>query len=168
MAYLMVAGNTVVGALGQAATPRLARYYAAGDQEAFLKLLRQLGVIGVALGGAGVVIALGAGHTLLSLLYGPAYGARSDVFVWIAMAGGVGYLASILGYAMMAARYFAVQLPLFLVCDLATVAACAVLVPKYHLLGAAGALVITAFCQVAGALCVVGYALGKQRIEVQA
>src|SRR5208337_449737 len=42
LAYFMVAGNTVVSALGQSASPRLARYYGKGDGRAFCLLLIKL------------------------------------------------------------------------------------------------------------------------------
>ncbi len=46
IAYLMVAGNMVVNALGQSACPRLAKYYAAGNSTAFRKLVLNLVGIG--------------------------------------------------------------------------------------------------------------------------
>ena len=46
MAYVIVAGGTVVRALGQSASPRLARYYAQGNVAAFLKLLAKLLALG--------------------------------------------------------------------------------------------------------------------------
>jgi O-antigen/teichoic acid export membrane protein len=42
MAYLMVVGGTVVGALGQSASPRLAKYYAAGHLYAFKRIASEV------------------------------------------------------------------------------------------------------------------------------
>src|SRR5690606_6566465 len=49
MAYLIVAGNTVVSALGQSASPRLAAYYAEGNRRAYGRLLGRLLAIGAGL-----------------------------------------------------------------------------------------------------------------------
>ena len=59
LAYLMVAGNTVVGALGQSASPRLARYYAEGNGRAFRRLLVKLVGLGAGMGLVGLLVALG-------------------------------------------------------------------------------------------------------------
>jgi hypothetical protein len=48
----------------------------------------------------------------LTLIYQPEY-ARQDVFIWLMVAAGIGYVGSFLGYGMTAVRYFRVQLPLF-------------------------------------------------------
>ena len=58
LGYLMAAGNTVVGALGQSAWPRLAAHAAAGRLTDFAILLWKLTGLGVVLGIAGVLAAL--------------------------------------------------------------------------------------------------------------
>ncbi len=161
MAYLMVAGGTVVNALGQSASPRLAQYYARSDDHAFRGLLVRLLYIGAFLGGVGVVVALVAGESLLSLIYRPEYGHYADVFTWLMVASGIFYLASFLGFAMTAARYFRAQAPLFLLATLSTVAACALLIPGGGLLGAALATVVTMLIQLLGSLFVVVKALRR-------
>lgn len=159
MAYLMVAGNTVVGALGQSATPRLARHYAAGDRRAFSRLLLQLVGIGGAMGVMGVAVAGFFGRPILALLYRLDYAAHANVLVWLMAAAGVGYVASFLGYGMTSARSFRVQLPLFAVVALSVAAACALLVPKTGLVGAAQASLVGALLNLAGSAVVVAHAL---------
>src|SRR5438874_3653174 len=56
MAYPMVAGATIVGAMGQSAMPRLARYYAADNRLAFSSLLTKVLWIGLAVGASGVLV----------------------------------------------------------------------------------------------------------------
>lgn len=56
MAYIITAGNTIVTALGQSATPRLAKYYAKHDIGAFKDLLKKLSLIGLLIGLIGVVV----------------------------------------------------------------------------------------------------------------
>lgn len=159
MAYLMVVGNTVVGALGQSASPRLAKHYANSDRAAFQGLLIKVVGVGTALGLAGVSLALLFGSQILSVLYEPEYAIYSDVLIWLMFAAAFSYVASFLGYSMTAARYFRVQLPLFVLVVLILTCACAVLVPVNGILGAAQAMVIAAAVQLVGALGVNAYAL---------
>jgi O-antigen/teichoic acid export membrane protein len=137
MAYLIVAGNTVVGALGQSASPRLAAYYAQGDRQAFTRLLLRLLGIGAGLGAAGVLVALLAGKLLLSLLYGPAYAAEAQVFVWIMVAAGVIYVGSFMGYGVTAARIFKLQVALSGISILVAVILSFLLIPQMGVLGTA-------------------------------
>src|SRR5690606_17814923 len=52
LSYVAYMGQTVTGALSQSASPRLARYFAEGNIEAFKRLLRILLLIAVGLGSA--------------------------------------------------------------------------------------------------------------------
>ena len=77
----IAAGGTVIQALGQSATPRLATYYGAGNAVAFRDLLLKLLGIGVLLGIASVVVALLAGQELLTILHNPEYAEKIDVLL---------------------------------------------------------------------------------------
>jgi O-antigen/teichoic acid export membrane protein len=160
LAYLMVAGNTVILALGQSASPRLARLYAAGDLAGFRRLVAQLAGLGLGLGGAGIALVALFGRPLLALLYRPEYAAHAHLLLLIMVAAALSYVASFLGFAVSAARYFKSQVPLFLVVDGVTALACAALVRAHALDGAALALVIGSACQLAGSLVIVRHALG--------
>ena len=122
LAYLIVAGNTVVAALGQSASPRLARYYAEGNNQGFRRLLGALVGLGAGIGIAGVLLALVAGHKILTTLYSPEYAAHADLLILMMVAAAVSYVASLLGFGLTAARYFRCQLPLsgFCVADFDT------------------------------------------------
>ena len=113
LAYLMVAGNTVVGALGQSASPRLARYYAEGIAGPFVGCCSSSSALGAGIGAVGLLVALVAGREILTILYKPEYADHADLFAWLMVAAAVSYVASLLGYGMTAARYFRSQLPLF-------------------------------------------------------
>lgn len=139
MAYIIVAGNTVIQALGHSASPRLAKHYASGDKKAFHSLLLKLIGIGVLLSVTGVVIATSVGKEILSLLYKPEYANRADVFTWLMVAAGISYISSLLGHGMTAARYFKIQLPLNIAFVVITVLAALLLIPLYGLQGAAWA-----------------------------
>jgi O-antigen/teichoic acid export membrane protein len=134
---LLAAGSMVIGALGQSATPRLARHFHAGEIKAFRRLLARLLGVACVVGGGGAMVALVAGKPLLALLFGAPYAARSNVLAWLMASGLAAYGASFLGYALTAARRFTVQLPLFSVTTLVCAGLCAWLVPAHGLVGAA-------------------------------
>ncbi len=168
IAYLMITGTTIINALGQAATPRLAEYYAGRHLRAFCSLILKLVVMGVALGIAGVAVAVVAGRPLLSALYRPEYAAHSDVLVLLMGAAGIMYVASPLGFGMTAARCLKAQVPLFAAVTVASIAASALLIPRGGLHGAAWALVIAAAVQAAGSLLILLRALLAARREPKA
>lgn len=159
IAYLMVAGNMVVSALGESASPRLAKYYAVGDSVAFRTLLLKLVGIGALLGGTAVLVALVAGEKILTLLYQPEYAQHANLFVWLMVAAGIGYISSFLGYGMTAARYFRIQIPLFALVATISAAACLWLLPILGLQGAAISLMIAAVVQAGISLAVILHAL---------
>ncbi len=161
LSYLMVAGGIVVNALGQSASPRLAKYYAAGNSKDFQSLLLKLSLIGVLLGGISVLIAAVAGKEILTLLYRPEYAQQIYLFVLLMVAAGIGYVASFLGYGMTAAQYFRVQMPLFTIVTSISAIVCFWLIPSQGLTGAALALIIGAIVQAIFSLGVIFYALHK-------
>ena len=138
-AYLMVAGTTTIGALGQSASPRLAQYYAAGNLQAYWGLMRTLLAIAAAMGLIGILIAASSGRLILTMLFTKDYAGASDVLAWIMVAGAVGYIASVLGYGLTAARRFAIQAPLAALVTGVTATASVLLIPHYGLVGAAWA-----------------------------
>jgi O-antigen/teichoic acid export membrane protein len=150
LANLMAAGSVVISALGQCATPRLAKSYAAGDMGAFGALLWMLVTASLVLGGAGLAVAVTFGHQALALVYRPEYAARQDVFIWLMAASGALYLGSTMGVAMTAVRCLTPQLPLFALAALTTAATCFFLVPAMGLRGAALSIFISAIVQCAG------------------
>ena len=168
MAYLMVPGNMVlVAALGQAVTPRLAKYFAAGQTGEFvLLLLRMAGL--VALGAALAVLAiLIGGKLILTLLYGAEYTQHLDVLFWVTIEAGLGFICSVLAYAMTAARRFRAQAPLSAITVVISIAACAILISRYGLPGAAYGMVIATSFQLIGSIGIVMLALRGQRSEIR-
>ncbi|MBD2165285.1 oligosaccharide flippase family protein [Calothrix membranacea FACHB-236] len=161
ISYLMVAGNMVVNALGQSASPRLAKYYVAGNGVAFRTLLLQLVGIAALMGGVGVVIVLLAGQEILALVYRPEYAQYTDVFIWLMIAASIEYIASFLGYGMTAARYFRVQMPLFASVTTASSVICLWLIPLWGLKGAAIALIVAAIVQASFSWGAILHALHK-------
>lgn len=159
VAYLMVAGNLVVNALAQAALPRLAWYRAGAKLRDFRELLLRLSLVAGVLGVVSVLVAQLAGKQVLSIMYRADYAEYSAVFTWLMAAASIGYLASIMGCGMTAARLFNPQLPL----NLIVVAVCAFAswcwIPTYGLRGAAWALFAAAAVQFLSSLFVLLRAL---------
>jgi O-antigen/teichoic acid export membrane protein len=161
LAYLMIVGSMIVNALGNSASPRLARHYAEGDRPAFVRLAWQMIAIGAVLGSAAVGVALAVGKPLLTLIYRPEYAEQSLLLVWLMVAAGLGYVGSFLGHIVSAARYFRVQVPLFILVTCVSAIACWWLLPQYQLLGAAYALVLSATVQLLISLGVFAHALAR-------
>ncbi|MEL6495002.1 MAG: oligosaccharide flippase family protein [Cyanobacteria bacterium J06623_7] len=161
LAYLMVSGSMVVNALGQSATPRLAKYYAAERGAAFRQLMFKLVVIGAGLGALAVLVAAVAGKQVLSIFYQPEYAQYSDLFVWLMIAAGFSYVSYFLGYGMTAARYFRIQMPLFTFTTLVSAATSFWLIPTMGLKGAAIALIAGAISEAVFSLGVVVHAIYK-------
>jgi O-antigen/teichoic acid export membrane protein len=159
IAYVMVAGNMVVSALGQSATPRLAKYYAAGDSLAFRTLLLKLLGVGSLLGGAAIAIAFFAGEEILTVLYRPEYAQYADLLVWLMVAAAIKYTFYFLGDGMIAVRYFRIQIPLFILVTGTSAAGCFWLLPTLGLQGIAIALIVSAIVQASLSSGVIIYAL---------
>jgi O-antigen/teichoic acid export membrane protein len=163
VSYVMVVGLTAVGALGHSAAPRLARHHAAGDRRAFVRLMIRLLALAAALGLAGVVLAIVAGRALLEALYRAEYADAQPVLVWTMIAGTAAFVGSALDYGLTAARSLRAQAPLWIVMLAATGAACAVLVPRYGLVGAAAGTFVGYVVQGLGAGWLLARALRRQR-----
>lgn len=168
IAYLMVAGNVVVLALGQATSPRLAQYFSNDQRRAFVKLLAKLLGIGLFLGGSAFLVALIAGRTVLTLIYKPEYAEHVNIFVWLMGVAAVHYMSSLLSFAIAAARYFKIQFPLLVVVTLVTLGLSAWLVPYHGMNGAAIALMGGNLTQFTGSALVILYALRQPLINDRA
>jgi O-antigen/teichoic acid export membrane protein len=149
LAYVVTASITVIGAIGRAAMPRLANLHAAGQMLAFRRLVRVLVLCGLAIGAAGLLVALVAGVPLLRFLYTAEYAAHAPAFAVVMLAAGIGHAASLLGYAVTAGRRFSEQIPLWFVVAASTSVSSAMLIPLFGVTGAAWALVASAAVQLA-------------------
>jgi O-antigen/teichoic acid export membrane protein len=162
VASFLTVGYTVVNALGQAATPRLALYFSRRETRRFRRLALQLAGMAALLGLAGVAGAALLGHSLLALLYRPAYAAHSELLVWVMTAGILAYTAGIFGFVITSARTFAVQVPLCTVVAAASAVASWMLVPRLGLRGAVASLAVAWLLQIAGELAVLRAALRRR------
>jgi glycosyltransferase involved in cell wall biosynthesis/O-antigen/teichoic acid export membrane protein len=149
MVYFVMAGDTLAKALGQASVPRLAAYHAAGNVNAFRRLLSRLLIVALVVGLGGIVGAAVAGAPMLRLLFGNEFAQHADVLILVMTIGAITFVGDYLGVAITAMRRFSAQVWVHLVEVMVLIAASAVLVRNGGLVGAAwatllGALIVTA------------------------
>lgn len=161
LAYLIVAGNMVVSALGGAARPRLAKYYAGGNVSAYQKLLFQLVAIACLLGLSGILVAWVAGGQILTIVYQPEYAKYTELLIWLMVTAGIGYVSSFLGEGMTAARYFRTQIPLFIIVTSTSAIASCWFIPRNGLKGAVIALMIAEIIRIIFTLGVIFHAVHR-------
>ena len=143
-------GNTLINAVGQTVTPRLAKLFAWEGPGAFATFSLRLLGFGALLGLCAVACAAALGRWVLTVMFRAEYASYAGLLTALMVAGAIGYMASLLGYAVTAARSFRAQAPLFAVVTVATVIASALLIPAYGLKGAAMASGVSSAVQLAG------------------
>ena len=141
--YITAAADTLIRALGQSATPRLAEYYQAERKQDFYNTLFKLVVLGVGFGVAGMMVCAAAGPQILTLLYQPGYAAFWQVFLLLVMYLAIGSLNNFCSYALTSARVYKTQTILSGLTLLLTIIFNAILIPAGGLAGSALALIIT-------------------------
>ncbi|MFZ5829534.1 MAG: lipopolysaccharide biosynthesis protein [Planctomycetota bacterium] len=163
LAALMLAGNQVINALGQSASPRLAKLWQSGSSAGFLRILVRLLAIGLCVGLVSVAVAWFFGQPLLTLLYSADYAAHWQLLVWLMLAATVNYLASFMGYAVTAARSFRMQAPVFTVVVVVTTLWALWDIPRSGLLGGAHAVLAGQLSHLLGGALLLGYLFLRRR-----
>jgi len=143
MAYLILVGSKFINAIGQVVMPRLSKLYHVEDRKGFLSLFCKGIACCAFLGTLIVTVSYLWGGAILSFLYGPEYTQHSDVFVWVMLSGALNYIATLLWLSLIATRQIRIQMPINLIYIICLTLSCMALIPEYHLLGAAYAMVIT-------------------------
>ncbi|MEP6574239.1 MAG: oligosaccharide flippase family protein, partial [Gemmatimonadota bacterium] len=137
--YLTYAGYTVIAAMGNATSPRLAVSYLESPRK-FARTVTGLTLLGGGIGVTGTIVSLLAGHWVLSVLYRPEYSQYQALLVWIMISSTLWYMATLLVFAAIAAKRFASQAYLHGLAAATTLAFCPLLIPRLGILGAAVAL----------------------------
>jgi O-antigen/teichoic acid export membrane protein len=151
IAAIAAALGTLVAAIGQSSTPRLARHYASGDTAAYVLLLGKLmAIVGGAALGAVLLMAAASGP-VLRLLYGPRFPGCGRLAVYVMSAAVLTNLCGPLGRAIDAARHFWTHMLIRMAGILALVGLLPSLVQRHGLAGAAAAIALSA------GLCVILY-----------
>ncbi|GAB1758474.1 oligosaccharide flippase family protein [Priestia megaterium] len=138
--FIMASGGTIITALAQSATPRLARLYNESAKQ-FSLLLKKLIVFAIALGLLGIIISLFFGDLILSVLYSPDYSEFNILFILLMIAATIWYISSFIGTALMATRKFNSQMLIYIITTVVSIIGAIFLIPSYGLLGA-GLLII--------------------------
>jgi O-antigen/teichoic acid export membrane protein len=132
---LLVAGNMIAAAVGQAIHPRLSKYYCE-DLKSYKRLFGKFLAVSFALGITGVFISILFGRTILALVFKAEYAEYNNIFIQLTVAGAMMFLFSAMNGALTTARKFAIQIPIYAfsvaVCGMAAF----LLIPHYGMLGA--------------------------------
>lgn len=145
--YLMNVGQIFITAVGQSASPRLARLYSESRLEAFMRIVGILVVISLMVGVVGVLISLVSGDTLLALLYNKDTSRLKGLLVLAMIAGCLWYCASVMGIALTSMQKFAVQLPVAVLVCVVSLISSALVIPHAPLYASGFVLVITSAAQ---------------------
>ncbi len=143
LAYPGLAIGMLVGALGQSATPGLARAFKSdpsGFRHRILRLIA-LPVVVTIISVAGAVV---CGEPLLSTIYKPEYARYGNIFVVLTLGAGIWSCESIVGYAATASQRFREQVYVTAVVAGIALGSGWYLVPRFGLMGAAEVTVISA------------------------
>lgn len=137
ISYLITGVSTIVLAVGNAVSPRLARMFHDQDFDGFTALLTRLIGFFVGLSVVGMVGAWWLGDFVLTHVYSAEYAGRTHLLVVLSMCFGLGAVVSMLGYGLTAARRFRSQVPLVAIALASTAVMGALLIPEYGAVGAA-------------------------------
>ncbi len=167
LSYMIVACNVVVTALGEAITPRLARWHAGGMHKEFISLLRRMVAMGVGISVIACLIGWMFGQQLLTLLFSPNVAQETGLFRWLLVSTLLVFVSSYLWYAITATGKYKAQIPLFLCTAITNGLACLVFVPEYGMIGAAMGASLALFVQMIGSVVVLSYVIGQAKKQVQ-
>jgi O-antigen/teichoic acid export membrane protein len=165
IAFMFAAGSMAMVSLGQSAFTRLAGSYAAGNLAEFRSVLGKLLAIGAGFGMCGIIVARVAGREILTILFRPEYAEHTDLLVTIMVAAAIQYLAASMGSAATAARFFKPQIPLLATAVVTAGLASYWLIPRYGLLGAGLAIVVTSIVLLIGEIILLWSVLKHLRPE---
>jgi O-antigen/teichoic acid export membrane protein len=162
IAYLVTAIDLIMNSLGQSAAPRLSRMFVSNDLRAFRRLLRGFVSCGFTILLIGVPCALLFGRSVLTVLYTPEYARWSYLLVAMVGISAINTAASFMSYGLTAAREFRVQVPIVGASTLAVAIGSFLLIPRFGLYGAAGALLASVLIQLIATLFALKRAVGCQ------
>lgn len=109
LSYLLVLGNFVNSAVGQAFIPRLSKLYSTKDYIAFKSLSNKFVLISLFVGIGVFLFSLIGSKLLLTIFFNKEIAEYYRLFEWIMFSGIFMYVASSLGYVMTAMKIFKAQ-----------------------------------------------------------
>jgi O-antigen/teichoic acid export membrane protein len=162
LSYLVVILGTAVSSIGQAAVARLSKYYIDNLRAYILLLLKMIGVAAF-LGLLGILFGILFGKQLLGIVYTEEYAQYKSLFIWLLLAGGIGYISSMLGFGLTSARLFKSQVPLISIVTVSLLISSNILIPKFGIIGAAWSVLAGMLTQGVCATIILIYFLSKRR-----
>jgi O-antigen/teichoic acid export membrane protein len=160
LAYIIAVLGTAVSAVASSASARMSRYYI-DNITAFITLLVKMVIVAVLLGLIGVAISTKFGVRLLTIFYSFEYAQNNKLFVWLMVAGGMGYVATMVSSALTSARIFKMQIPLCLSVTFVLIVGSIIFIPRYGTIGAAWVVLAGMTTQAVVASVILIVALGK-------
>lgn len=154
LSYMIVACNVVVTALGEAITPRLARWHAGGRHEEFIRLLLRMIAMGMGISIFACMVGWRFGHQILTLLFSSDVAREIELFHWLLFSTLLVFITSYLWYALTATGKYTAQIPLFLGTVIFNGLSCLIFVPHYGVVGAAMGVSLSLFIQMIGSVVV--------------
>ncbi|OMD61531.1 oligosaccharide flippase family protein [Paenibacillus odorifer] len=167
LSYMIVACNVVVTALGEAITPRLARWHAGGRHKEFVTLLSRMIAMGLGFSAVACLIGWLFGHKLLTVLFSSDVAGELGLFHWLLASTMLVFISSYLWYAITATGRYKAQIPLFLCTAFTNGLCCLIFVPHYGVVGAAMGASSSLFVQMIGSVVVLYRVIGKVRNREQ-
>lgn len=150
-----------INALGQAASPKMAKLHANGERSQFLKLLAKLVGLGLLIGAAGFLFVMIGGQTILQFFYTAEYAQQSGILIWLMAAAGISFGYIFLGTALNALRIFRPRVPIHVLTLSILLLTCHFLGSKWGTTGVACAVFISQIVSAFSYLVVVSYGLRK-------
>ncbi|MGH2271240.1 lipopolysaccharide biosynthesis protein [Anaerohalosphaeraceae bacterium U12dextr] len=142
MSMLLVAYTMVNAALGNAALPRLSRYFAE-NTKAFVWLLIRLMGLNLGLGIVFVAVVFFFGKPLLTLLFTANYAQHKNVLVMLAVSSCLLSVFSVSNWGLNATRRFAVQVPIYIGTAIISGGCSMLLIPRCGIMGGAYAFILS-------------------------
>lgn len=108
ISYLLIAANTIINALSQAVTPRLAKLFL-NNIDQFIKFTTKLILLGFSIGLLSLIIVFFFGEEILLIIYSEDYANYSSVLLVITLGSLVLLTSVFLGTAISASRNYKIQ-----------------------------------------------------------
>lgn len=140
---LMIAGSTIISALGQSASPKLVKYFFDGNRKSFTTLLLKMIGIATMVTMCGLFIAVVVGEKLLVLMFSKDFIGYQNILILMIMSAGIGFIASFMGDGLNATKAFKIQLPIIVISVISNLVCSYLLIPSKGLEGATFVLIIT-------------------------
>lgn len=145
--YFIVVGGIAINSVCQYLSPHYAQSWYEASKKHFFKLFYMSYVIAGSFGLISFVLTYFWGAELLGLIYGDKFNHELATLNIIILSGIFIYLSVVNGYIMTSLKIIKVQVPMFLGLLAITFVSSFLLIPKYHLIGAAWVGLISSFSQ---------------------